>query len=177
MRIGLLKRGRNSVKLARLIRHDSNGGSGSFGAISHRNDRRARLRSGAQGDSDEEDTYSFVCSIDSGVNFADARGRGMLWLRRRRWPAGRLCCRRNSWQRIGKTVSICLLWACSGLLWLLRAGAVLWLLALATRVPLSSVLSCEPVRSASQACNANKPLGETPNIPSLACAGPFSTIC
>jgi len=146
MWIGRLKRGRNSVKLARLIRHDSNGGSGSFGAISHRNDRRARLRSGAQGDSDEEDIYGFVCSIDSGVGhpyFADARGRGMLWLRRRRWPAGRLCCRRNSRQRIGKAISICLLRACSGLL--LRAGAVLWLLALAQRVPLSGVLSRDAV--------------------------------
>ena len=162
MRIGRLKRGakktvryadrpasgRNSVKLARLIRHDSNGGSGSFGAISHRNDRRARLRSGAQGDSDEEDIYGFVCSIDSGVghpHFADARGRGMLWLRRRRWPAGRLCCWRNSRQRIGKAISICLLRACSGLLRLLWAGAVLWLLALAPRVPLSGVLSCDAV--------------------------------
>ena len=76
---------------------------------------------------------------------AETCGCALLWLRRRRWPAGRLCCRRNSRQRIGKAISISLLRACSGLL--LWAGSVSWLLAMAPRVPLSGVLSRDGTES------------------------------
>ena len=76
---------------------------------------------------------------------AETCGCALLWLRRRRGPAGWLCCRRNSRQRIGKAISISLLRACSGLL--LWAGSVSWLLAMAPRVPLSGVLSRDGTES------------------------------
>ena len=148
-RPGVGSQERNSDKLRGLTGYGSHGGLARFEAISHHNRFASGRPPAHKGTRHEEDSDCSGSGCERGCchrRLVQACGCALLWLRCRRWPAGRLCCRRNSRQRIGKAISICLLRACSGLLWLLRAGAVLWLLALAPRVPLSGVLSCDAVR-------------------------------